>query len=254
MAHNFAGTGSAETGAGLNTAAQISIAMRVYVPLGHGNALFDRVFELGGFSSGAGGLTFETDSTTSNMHVEVFTTSGSAIVATYTSFPTDQWFWVVVTSNTTGPSTHAYFNSSTSAGENTTTVRGTGSTSLCFGGATRATATNLNNCRIAEATYWEGVILSSSQVQMLLDGAHPTMIAGGNIVGHWPMVRESSPIRDVVVGNNATITGTTSVFDHPRIIRRSERKVFMDLGAALPPVGVIVSNMHRNQLRGILIR
>lgn len=231
MAHDFAGTGSAESGTGLNANAKISFAAKLFVPTGHGNAQFDRHVELGGFGAAAGGFTIETPAATGNISVEIFTTSASAVVATYSSFPLDQWFTVVVTSDTTGPSNKVYFNSTTPITE-TTTTRGALSTSIAFGGATRATATNLCNTTIAEAVYSEGVIWTADQVQMLLDGVSPQLAVPDGIVAYWPMVRDASSIRDVVGGFNAAITGTTAVADHPRTLRPSSRSVFMPISAA----------------------
>lgn len=70
--------------------------------------------------------------------------------------------------------------------------------------------------RVAEFAVWNAVLTSDEEIA-LSKGYSPLLVRPDKLELYWPAVRDG---QDVMLGTSATLTGSPSVIEHPRILKR----------------------------------
>lgn len=127
------------------------------------------------------------------------------------------WQHLAGVKNGTGAgSIKLYLNSSeVASGTSARTIQNL-SDSLCLG--MRSDLTLPYHGRMAEAAIWAAA-LTADEIASLAKGFDPRLARPRNLRGFWPLMGNVSPEPDLMNGNNATINGTVSKADHPRVYR-----------------------------------
>ena len=123
-----------------------------------------------------------------------------------------------------------------SKGTNTQESSPTGADRVTIGRAGDSSPNQHMTGRIAEPLIWN-VALSDAEVALLAKGVNPYKIRPGNIVSHWPLVRDDD--RDWVGGFDLTAFGTPTVATHAPLAQHPilGPRFFSPAGAApsVPP-------------------
>lgn len=206
----------------------VSASFWVRIPTGHGNAQFDRIWELAGFgSSPLGGLGLEVNSPTTNLAGVVWPLGSSIGNYTYTL---DTWFNVIFVSDASTPDTKWYADG-VQQGSNTTNARVTTQETFTFGGRNTSPNNEPSVCDVADCAIWHGALLTADERAVIAAGYSPLFLAR-KPTSYYPMIRE---VTDVIDGQDLTVTGAT-VQDHPPIIYPSTPII------GIPTAAVVAAN------------
>ena len=156
-----------ESSAMFNTT-NLTIAFWLYIPTGHGNANFDRIMELGGFAE-TGGIGVEMTGTTA---IRAIRWSASSQIGNSYTFPEDQWFHVLITSQTDPSEVHRFYINGTQSGADNTGARVVSEESLTLAARNNSPSNNQSNVRFDDFRMYNRV-LSSDEINQLANGNQP---------------------------------------------------------------------------------
>lgn len=218
----------AQSGENYNNDNQLSVSFWANIN-STGQAQFDRIFELGGFNSGDGGVGLEITSPVSLVNPIVWAGDGtSATIGATTSYTDDQWHHYLIVSNVTGPLSE-FWQDGSSIGTNSSKTRGTTATQFTIGAHNNDTSQNQAQCIVAELAIWHGTILDDAEAAILAKGFSPLSVRPNNLVGYWPLIGGVG--RGPISGDTLTVTNAVKAA-HPAIIYPSSQRVAMPFTAA----------------------
>ncbi len=149
----------------------LTVSYWLRIPSGHGNVNFDRIFELGGYLK-VGGISMEFNGTT-QLTAYVWNTPTWTDIGSYT-FVQDEWFNVILTSQTSPSQQHRIYINGVEQGSGTTQPRFVSPESLTIG------ARNNNNSQfqgefIIDDFRIYNRVLSPSEITRISSGAAPAL-------------------------------------------------------------------------------
>lgn len=105
---------------------------------------------------------------------------------------------------------------------------------LYYWGAANPTIASPMSGRIAEAAIWN-VALSDAEVAMLGAGFCPLFVKPENLVGYWPLIRDTDD--DVVGGHDMTPANSPTIAAHPPDVMHPPPLITLGVPAAAPVAG-----------------
>lgn len=154
-----------QSGENYNNSSKVSVAISIKLPSGASNAQFDRIFELGGFNTGDGGIGLEIASTTTSVNCVVWSTSTGITIGT-SATTADKIHTVVITSDTSIPEHKCYFDG-VLVGTNNSATRATTLTQFTLGGQNNSPSSNNTDCVVSNLGIWQDRILTLEDVKSL---------------------------------------------------------------------------------------
>ncbi len=137
--------------------------------------------------------------------------------ASTTSVAANTWYHVLMVKNGTGAGAlKLYVNGSLEGTSNSNVSLVSNSNALVFGYRDVAATSEIWSGDLAEAAIWN-TALDATDASNLAAGKSAFFVKPGNLAFYAPFLGVDSPERDVINGNNGTLTGTSQA-THPTIV------------------------------------
>ena len=137
--------------------------------------------------------------------------------ASTTSVAANTWYHVLMVKNGTGAGAlKLYVNGSLEGTSNSNVSLVSNSNALVFGYRDVAATSEIWSGVLAEPAIWN-TALDATDASNLAAGKSPFFVKPGNLAFYAPFLGVDSPERDVINGNNGTLTGTSQA-THPTIV------------------------------------